>query len=89
MNDKVDEYHSSKVLGWPYQDKLVKSASNATGQPAEPASNQQSFETYLKLSGDWLKDDHVNFVSLYLSEPGRSAEIFGPNSPQARHEQCT
>ena len=76
MNDKIDEYHSSKVLGWPYIDKLV----NQTEAPKD----EMTFEAMVNMTKQWLADEHINFVTLYSDEPGQSAEIYGPRSAKAK-----
>ena len=43
-----------------------------------------TFEAMVNMTKQWLVDEHINFVTLYSDEPGRSAEIYGPHSAKAK-----
>ena len=46
------------------------------------SSNSQNWTTCLNSAMQWLVEDKVHFVSIFLNEPGDTAEIYGPESEE-------
>ena len=74
---------------WSPQPQLVTNATvnvdndgDLLDQPSPTSSNPQNWTTCLDSAMQWLVEDKVHFVSIFLNEPGDTAEIYGPESEE-------
>ena len=86
-----------RACNWPYAQHLVQESEMANIYPRPNLvinetvlGNETSFSsdfsqnwtTCLNSAMQWLVEDKVHFVSIFLNEPGDTAEIYGPESEE-------
>lgn len=81
-DDDADEGHSDKRI-LAFKKSTSRPAGNSTPEEAETtdASILDNWNVCVEATAEWLtKTDDVQLVSLYIDEPGTTAEMFGPDS---------